>query len=57
MPTDTTADFQTLNLTAQEMNGIAEKIARRVFYDVLKDNYGAEFADIVSDAVYGGNQE
>lgn len=48
MPTDTTADFQALKLTAHEMNEIAENIARRVFYDVLKDNYGAEFADVVS---------
>lgn len=57
MPTATTADFQTLPLSAQEMNEIAENIARRVFYDVLKDNYGAEFADVVSEQVFGGNQE
>lgn len=57
MPTETTADFQALNLTAREMNEIAKDIARRVFYDVLKDNYGAEFADVVSTEVFGGKQE
>lgn len=43
-----------LPLSAPEMNEIAENIALRVFYDVLKDNYGAEFADVVSEQVVGG---
>ena len=57
MPTDTTADFQTLPLSAHEMDAIANNIASRVFYDVLKDNYGTEFADEVSEQVLGGKQE
>lgn len=57
MQTDTTEEVQTLNLTAHEMNEIAENIAHRVFYDVLKKNYGAEFADVVSTEVFGGKQK
>ena len=57
MPTDTTADFQTLPLSAHEMNETAENIARRVFYDVPKDNCGAAFADMVSTEVFRGKQE
>ena len=57
MPTDTTAEAQALPLSGHEMNEIAENIASRVFYDVLKDNYGAEFADVVSAEVFGGRQE
>ena len=63
MPTDTTAgtttqspdiyidiDFKKslVTLSKEEMDAIANDIARRVFYDVLKDNYGTEFAELVS---------
>lgn len=59
MHTDTTAEAQNIyididfkkplvTLSKEEMYTIANDISRRVFYDVLKDNYGAEFADVVS---------
>lgn len=71
MQTDTTAgattqspdiyidiDFKKplVTLSKEEMDAIANDIARLVFYDVLKNNYGAEFADVVSEQVFGGKQ-